>query len=108
MLDDNVNGDHENLRKLAGAIKNEKVIWSAQSTINIAKRDDLMKSLLEAGCKILSIGLENINQNVLNELNKSWVKADSSSQHIRKLQKFGFVLFTSFIIGTDHDTEQSP
>jgi len=107
MLDDNVNGDHEYLLKLAAAIKKENMIWSAQCTINIARRDELLKSLFQSGCKILSIGLENINQNALDHLNKSWVEADSTSPLILKLQKTGFVLFTSFIIGTDLDTEQS-
>ena len=107
ILDDNMAGNAKHIEELAMKIMPLKLTWAGQCTINIARNDKLLKLIAKSGCRILSIGVESVSQEGLNDLNKSWLKTNKTSELLNKIRKAGIAVFSSIIIGTDRDTEES-
>lgn len=107
LMDDNLLGNSAFLDEFVTVLKPLKMKWSAQCTINIARNPTLLKKVAEAGCEVLSIGLESINQNGLNNVNKQWVKVHESSRLIDSLYKVGIVPKVQFMLGLDNDNIES-
>jgi radical SAM superfamily enzyme YgiQ (UPF0313 family) len=107
LIDDNIASNPAFLFEFAEKVKPLKMKWASQCTILIAKNDKLLKAVADAGCSILSMGIESISQVGLDKLNKEWVKADESLELLKKIQSFGIVPATEMIIGTDGDTIES-
>ena len=107
LLDDNMGGDVKHLRELISRIKELKISWSAQCTINLAHDELLLDKLYRSGCHILSMGVESITQDSVDRLNKGWLRINRSPDLIRRFRGKGFIVFASFLIGTDSDTEES-
>ena len=55
----------------------------------------------------MSFGIESINQEGLDLLNKAWLKVEEHEKNINALTKAGLVISSEMIVGTDGDTEQS-
>ena len=107
LIDDNLVGNPGYLEKLCEKIKPLKMKWASQCTLNIAKNPQLLKLAYESGCRILSIGIETINQEGLDELDKSWVKADDHEKLLSQISRAGIMPSIEMIIGTDSDTVES-
>jgi len=105
LIDDNLVGNPAYLEDLCSRIKPLKMKWASQCTINIAKSPDLLKLVYESGCRILSIGIETLNQEALNAMNKGWVKAHETGQMLKRIMDAGIMPSTEMIIGTDFDNE---
>ncbi len=107
LIDDNLVGNPKYIRELCLQIKPLKMKWASQCTLNIAKNPELLKLIYESGCRILSLGVETINQEGLNELGKNWVKANEHITLLNRIRKVGILPSTEMIIGTDQDTVES-
>ena len=107
LIDDNLVGNPGYLEELCEKIKPLKMKWASQCTLNIAKNPQLLKLAYESGCRILSIGIETINQEGLDELDKSWVKADDHEKLLSQISRAGIMPSIEMIIGTDSDTVES-
>jgi radical SAM superfamily enzyme YgiQ (UPF0313 family) len=55
----------------------------------------------------MSFGVESIQQDAINSLDKPWLKANEHESNIKILAASGIVVSTEMIVGTDFDTEQS-
>lgn len=107
LLDDNMGGNLKHLKELTQRIGQLKLSWSGQCTMNLARDEQMLHMLFDSGCSILSMGVESISQKSLDNLNKKWLKTEKTPGLIKKYRNKGFVVFASFIIGTDSDTEES-
>lgn len=107
LIDDNIASDTEYLFEFAKRVKPLKMSWASLCTLLIAKNDKLLKAVADSGCSILSLGIESLSQEGLNNLNKSWVKTNETEALIKKIQKAGIAPATEMIIGTDGDTPES-
>ena len=107
LIDDNIASNPTYLLELAKQIKPLKMQWASQCTILIAKNEQLLKTVAESGCSILSLGIESLSQDGLNAFRKSWVKVSETAMLLQKIQKAGIAPATEMIIGTDGDTETS-
>lgn len=81
--------------------------WASQCAIHLAKRTDLLKIVRDSGCDLMSFGVESIQQDAINSLDKPWLKANEHEQNIKILSRHGITVSTEMIVGTDHDTEES-
>ncbi len=104
-LDDNIFGHPQYARKLFQALKNEKVIWMGQASLNITKNIELLKLAAQSGCKGLFIGLESISSPSLNEMNKKFLRPDDFKNQIKTLHEYGIGVLGAFIVGFDSDDE---
>jgi radical SAM superfamily enzyme YgiQ (UPF0313 family) len=107
LLDDNLVSNPKYLMELCEKIKPLKMTWASQCSLHLAKKPALLRAVREAGCNLLSFGIESITQEGLDKLGKSWLKVDEHSRHIQTLTKAGIMVSSEMIIGTDSDTEQS-
>jgi radical SAM superfamily enzyme YgiQ (UPF0313 family) len=107
LLDDNLVSNPKYLMELCEKIKPLKMTWASQCSLHLAKKPELLRAVREAGCNLLSFGIESITQEGLDKLGKSWLKVDDHSRHIQTLTKAGIMVSSEMILGTDSDTAQS-
>jgi radical SAM superfamily enzyme YgiQ (UPF0313 family) len=55
----------------------------------------------------MSFGVESIEQDAINSLDKPWLKANEHEKNIKILSDAGITVSTEMIVGTDYDTENS-
>ena len=67
ILDDNPIGNIKYAKELFRAMIPLKMEWASQMTINIARNDELLDLAASSGCRSLSIGLESVSQDNLEE-----------------------------------------
>jgi radical SAM superfamily enzyme YgiQ (UPF0313 family) len=95
------------LRELCRKIAPLKMKWASQCAIHLAKNTELLKIVRDSGCDLMSFGVESIEQDAINSLDKPWLKANEHEQNITTLTEFGITVSTEMIVGTDFDTEDS-
>jgi hypothetical protein len=103
--DDNLTFNKKYARELTRRLKPLNILWTCQSTIEIAQDDELLKSMADSGCISILIGFESLNVSSLNETNKGHNTKESYEQVIAKIHSFGIHVFGSFMIGFDADTK---
>ena len=78
-----------------------KYAWPSVS-IDVANDDKLLKLFSEVSRFHFAIGLESINQKVLDSYNKKQTP-EIIKKNVKKLKDYGIRVFGSFIFGADHD-----
>jgi len=102
-IDDNIAGNNAYARELFRALKPLKQRWVAQTSIDIARDNELLRLAAESGCAGLLIGFESVNANNSADV-KKLRKAEQYAEHIREIRAAGIGVHGSFIFGFDHDT----
>jgi radical SAM superfamily enzyme YgiQ (UPF0313 family) len=107
-IDPNIYNNRLFLKALCRRMINEriKLIWGAQSTVDVGDDAEILKLLRKSGCRILFLGLESLEQNNLNFLNKPYDKTRYLGQVLR-IKKAGIHVAGYFMFGLDFDTEES-
>jgi radical SAM superfamily enzyme YgiQ (UPF0313 family) len=113
IIDDNLLGVGGDARDRAFALFTElakvrpKKLWASQVSLNIADDEKLLRKAYEAGCRILYIGFESLDDKRLKEMRKGAnVRSGVSgyTEQIRSIHRHGIAVFGSFMIGLDGDT----
>jgi len=107
LIDDNIASNPAYLSELCGKIAPLKMKWASQCAIHLAKNPELLKKVVASGCDLMSFGIESINQDAINSLDKPWLKASEHEANIAILSKAGIIVSSEMIVGTDEDTEES-
>jgi tRNA A37 methylthiotransferase MiaB len=108
LVDANIYNNREYLIALCSAIKSTgtKFQWGAEATIGIGEDDEALSALRSAGCRMLYIGFETLNQNNLNSVHKPY-KSATYERAMKRIQQYGFVVAGYFIVGLDGDTTET-
>jgi radical SAM superfamily enzyme YgiQ (UPF0313 family) len=90
---------------LAMAQANLRKQWIAQTTINFADDEELLRLAAKAGCSGVFIGFESPTPEGLRELGKKFnlLKGRDFRASVRRIQRHGILVAGSFIIGLDID-----
>ncbi len=102
-VDDNIVGKADYARELFKALKPLKKRWVAQASIDIARKDDLMRLAKESGCAGVLIGLESIRPEN-REAVKKMRSVEEYEAAIADLRRAGIGVHGSFVFGFDGDT----
>jgi radical SAM superfamily enzyme YgiQ (UPF0313 family) len=104
-VDTNFYNNREYLIKICNEMISRKYyfVWGAQCTVEIGDDIEVLTLLKKANCKILFIGMESINQQNLNDVNKKY-DARSYQQKIKNIHDAGIKIASFFIYGLDNDT----
>jgi radical SAM superfamily enzyme YgiQ (UPF0313 family) len=104
-VDTNLYNNAAYLRRLCAAMigRDYRFIWGAQCTIDIGDDPDTLALMRKAGCKLLFIGLETIDQANLDAVHKTY-DADSYRRRIETIHKAGIRIAAFFMFGLDGDT----
>lgn len=81
--------------------------WSAQVRADAALDPGLLDLMYEAGCRILHIGFESVNDETLEEFNKH-LSVRQAVDAIRAIHERGIRIHGMFIIGSDSDDADTP
>jgi radical SAM superfamily enzyme YgiQ (UPF0313 family) len=82
--------------------------FSCYSDISVANHPELLELISEAGCYEMVIGLESLDDDNL-DIISPWKKkqAPKYEELIARIQEHGIGVSGSFIVGYDHDTEET-
>ncbi|MDR0469162.1 MAG: B12-binding domain-containing radical SAM protein [Peptococcaceae bacterium] len=107
LLDDNILSDRRYMLELCAEIKKLDMQWMSQCSISIADDAELVESVRDSGCIMLSFGLESISQESLDAMDKSWARTDRYAGQIRRLTEAGIDVSTEMVVGADGDSIES-
>ncbi len=105
--DDNILATKSYAKKLFKALAPLKLNWSCQTSINVSREDELLRSMKSAGCGAMLIGLESVSKKNLESMDKGINLKYDYIEAIKTIQSRGIMVNGSFIVGYDFDTEES-
>lgn len=84
--------------------KKLKIIWS----VNVRADVDyaLLKAMKEAGCRLLVVGYESGNQEILNNIKKG-ITLKQAEEFTKNAKTLGFKIFGCFMLGLPGETEET-
>ena len=107
-VDDNIFFTKEYAYELFEALIPLKIKWGSQGSLEMIARDEkLLKLAVKSGCISLFVGIESIDQGILDGANKSFNKVKNYEAHIRKITRAGINLIGAFMFGFDGDDENT-
>lgn len=102
--DDLFIGKRSHLIELFKAMEPLGLYWFAQSDIRSADNDDLLDAAYRAGCRMLYIGFESLNEESLKAANKGRSnKPEDYARIIAKIRSHGIQVMASMILGLEED-----
>ncbi len=105
LLDDNIIANPDFAIKLFKAVTPLKIKWIGQSSIIIAKNDELLRWAKKSGCQELFIGFETTEYESLKQIKKQWnLNSGDVGNMIKKINKVGISIYASFVFGFDYDS----
>ncbi|KPA08862.1 radical SAM domain-containing protein [Candidatus Magnetomorum sp. HK-1] len=105
--DDNILSKKSFAIELFEALKSQNINWMCQASINISQEDDLLQQMSESGCGAIFIGFESISEKNLSAMDKPINRKFDYTEAINKIQSYGILVHSSFIVGYEHDTPES-
>lgn len=105
-IDDNIGVDFNYCKELWEALIPEKIIWISQCSIQIAQHDDMLQLAYRSGCRILSFGIETLNEDSLSHIDKEWNNPNNYAKAFANIKRHGIDISTEMILGLDGDDEQ--
>lgn len=106
--DPNIFNNREYLLRLCERIITDglSMRWGAQCTLDVGDDADVLCLLRRAGCRVLLIGLETLNQADMDRFGKRIAVADHR-RRVRAIQDAGIHAGGYFMLGLDDDTPDS-
>src|SRR6185369_3202273 len=105
-LDDNPVADVDAAKELFRRLIPEKIKWSSQCTIEIARDPELLELAARSGCVALSIGLESNEPEVLSGIKKRFNRPSRYSEDLAALRKHGIQVIALMMLGMDGQSEK--
>jgi len=85
-------------------LKDLKLTWSCNARANLDY--DTLKTLKDNGLRLLLVGFESGNQQILDGINKG-VKLEAARQFMKHCHKLGIMVHGTFIIGLPNETPET-
>ncbi|MHC4874177.1 MAG: B12-binding domain-containing radical SAM protein, partial [Planctomycetota bacterium] len=103
--DDNFTADKKRAHAICDLIIEKKldIIWTTQVRSDLAKDEELVQKMADAGLQWVYVGFESIDDQTLKSLHKSQTKADIEKA-ISCFHEYGINVHGMFIFGDDNDT----
>ncbi len=101
--DDNIVANRNFLIKMCDDVTPFKINWYAQSTAAVADDDEVLRKMEQAGCKVLFVGFDSLNQESLDGIDKGHNVVEKYATVVKKFHDRGISIHGSFMFGFDHD-----
>jgi radical SAM superfamily enzyme YgiQ (UPF0313 family) len=102
-IDDNIGVDWQYFSELMQALIPEKIIWMSQCSIHIADKPEMLQLAFDSGCRLLSFGIESVNQKSIDWIDKEFNHPEKFTQALNNIRRHGIDVSTEMIIGLDGD-----
>jgi radical SAM superfamily enzyme YgiQ (UPF0313 family) len=103
--DDNIIANKKFAKELFLALKPHNINWMCQASINISQEAELLELMRASGCGAVFIGFESTSQENLTMMQKGVNRRFDYLEAIRRIQSYGILVHSSFIVGYDFDTQ---
>lgn len=107
VVDDNLGSRPQALYEFCKAITPLGIKWVSQTSITLARNEDLLDAVAKSGCWGVLIGFESLDAKNLTSMNKVFNTHIPFDVAIRRFHERGIRIYGSFIVGYDHDTRES-
>jgi radical SAM superfamily enzyme YgiQ (UPF0313 family) len=113
IVDDNFIGNKKQVKKTLRAIKmwsqqhNYPFYFGTEASINLADDDELLQLMRDVDFRLVFIGLETPEDEVLEKANKKTNINRSIVEAVKKISSYGMVVNAGFIIGFDNENGQT-
>jgi len=107
-LDANLYNNRKFLVLLCNRIIEEKIHikWGAQCTVNVGDDVEVLNLLHKAGCRMIFLGLETLDNKNMIQLNKE-MNADYYSRQVKGIHRAGIKVGAFFMLGLDEDNKST-
>lgn len=102
--DDTFTADLTRAAEIAKGLGKLGIMWSCNSRANVPY--EYLKTFKENGLRLLLVGYESGNQQILNNIKKG-VRTDIAKQFTKDCQKLGIVIHGTFILGLPGETPET-
>ncbi len=102
--DDTFTDDRERAVEIAKGMGEIGVTWSCNAKVNVPY--DVLKAMKENGLRLLLVGYESGNQQILNNTKKG-MKVETAHRFTRDCHKLGIVIHGTFILGLPGETKET-
>ncbi len=107
LIDDNIVSNPRYLHDLCDAIEPLGMSWATQCSLELASHPELLKRVRKAGAYMMSFGVESVEQEGIDKLNKKWLLVSKHEESLQAITQAGILVSTEMIVGTDADTEKT-
>ncbi len=106
--DDNFAANQEGTKVMLESLlrKGYRFTWSAETRVDVAKDNELLKLMSQAGCLCLFLGLESVSPETLLSYNKRQTLDDIQTS-IKKVKANNMRVHGMFVLGSDEDDPQT-
>lgn len=101
--DDNLFYDKKSALELFQKIAPLKKKWACQISLDAAGDDEILKAMKRAGCFLVLIGFESLNEQSLTEMNKRANISADYTEIIRRIYRHRLLVYGTFVLGCDGD-----
>ncbi len=102
-VDDNLISDLGFARRLFAGLRGMGKKWVCQATLNVVCDPALLALMSDAGCVMVNIGLETLNQKTWEAQNKRHNFSCEFTTAIKRLHDYGILASGGFVFGFDED-----
>ncbi|SHI20647.1 B12-binding domain-containing radical SAM protein [Sporanaerobacter acetigenes] len=106
-VDNSFSTNKQCIIELCNEIKNRNIniMWRCQTRVDLLN-EDIIKLMIEAGCKEILVGVESASDRVLNEIYGKHITLETVKNVFRMGRKLGLVITPSFVIGYPNETPE--
>jgi radical SAM superfamily enzyme YgiQ (UPF0313 family) len=105
--DDNFAAHPPRTRRLLDLMSKNKIrSWSCQVRCDVAKDDELLRLMSQAGCRVVCVGFESVNPKTLHAYQKKQT-LDDIINAIRSFRRKRIRIHGMFVLGADEDSAQT-
>ena len=107
-IDDNFVSDQNYAIEICKAIEPLNIKWVTQGAITMAKNDELLYWMKKSGCKMVLIGYESMNLEILKDMGKEWRNNVGEVNDLtEKIHSYGIGIYATFVFGFGNDTKET-
>lgn len=96
--------DPKRVEEICDLIKPLDVVWSCNARANVPPHT--LKKMKEAGCRLVIVGFESANQQILNTIRKG-ITLERMEKFVRDCKEVGILVHGTFMIGLPGETRQT-
>lgn len=101
--DNNIGGNLQHLRALCAALEPLQVRWASSATFNVIEDSARVGELARSGCRLLFVGLESFNPEVLRSMRKVQNRVDRYRAALDQCREAGIVIISGLVLDPQVD-----
>jgi radical SAM superfamily enzyme YgiQ (UPF0313 family) len=103
LWDENPTADRHYAETLFQAMAPLGRTWFAETTTMVARDERLLRTMRDAGCRGIYLGVESVTQESLNRVKKGFNRASEYPEVVARLHGNGIAAHAGIVFGFDHD-----